>query len=138
MVMKKVTDAMEYVMDGMTASDECDGYDGKNQKSSELKNSPKTESECNTQSEVEKEKKEISKEFLKMPSHGSRYPLEPTVMDSLNVVTVGSKVTISNCPGHWASFSPFTVEDINGRVVKLEMIGDLVDINRLCKCKNAK
>ena len=38
---------------------------------------------------------------------------------------------IEDCPGHWAWASPFTVEAIEGKMAKLEMVGELVEINRL-------
>ncbi|NJK55960.1 MAG: hypothetical protein HC939_08150 [Pleurocapsa sp. SU_5_0] len=35
-------------------------------------------------------------------------------------ITVGDRVEISDCPGHWSWASPFTVEAIEGEMVKLE------------------
>ena len=46
-------------------------------------------------------------------------------------ITVGDKVTISDCPGHWSWASPFTVERIENEMVKLEMIEELVEMSRL-------
>lgn len=53
-------------------------------------------------------------------------------------ITVGDKVIIEDCPGHWASFSPFTVEVIDGEMTKLEMVSQRVEIDRLSKCDNIK
>ena len=49
-------------------------------------------------------------------------------------ITVGDKVTIDECPGHWSWASPFTVEAIDGEMVKLEMIEELVEMSLLEKC----
>ena len=57
------------------------------------------------------------------------------VMDNRNAITVGDKVTIDDCPGHWISFSPFKVEAIEEGMVKLEMVSELIDIDRL-RCWN--
>ena len=96
MVMVKVTDVMEYVMGESTGSDECDECDGKNENSSKSENTPKSRTECNTQSEGEKEKKVISEEFLKMPSHPSHPSQESAqsetgrgVTDNRDAITVG-------------------------------------------------
>jgi putative DNA primase/helicase len=42
---------------------------------------------------------------------------------------------IDDCLGHWAWASPFTVEAIDGEMVKLEMVGELVEIKRLERVK---
>ena len=138
MVMVKVTDVMEYVMAESIGSDECDGCDGKNENSSKLENTPKSRTECNTQCEGQKEKKVISEEFLKMPSHPSHPSQESAqshigqaVMDNRDAITVGDKVEIDDCPGHWNWASPFTVSAIEGKLVKLEMVDGLVEIEKL-------
>ena len=80
MVMDRVTDMMDYVMDESIDGDECpkgyrsayDGCDGIIKKSSELENNVEHGSKCNTIIESAEKKKEISDEFLEMPSHASQ------------------------------------------------------------------
>ena len=135
MVMKKVTNMMDCVMDESIASDECGGCDGKNEKSPELENNEKSETGCNMLKEKRKEKTEILEEFFTMPSQSS--PEEAQSHDGHNItdiqlaIIVGDKVTLKDCPGHWSWASPFTVEEIEGEMVKLEMVGELVEINKL-------
>ena len=58
------------------------------------------------------------------------------MINNQSAITVGNRVIVDNCPGHWAWASPFTVEAIDGDWVKLEMVGELVEINRLSLLKN--
>ena len=58
-------------------------------------------------------------------------PTEQEVTASREVIAVGDRVEISDCPGHWSWASPFTVEGISGEMVKLEMVGELVELKRL-------
>ena len=51
--------------------------------------------------------------------------------DNQSTISVGDKVTIGDCPGHWSWASPFTVEAIDEAMAKLEMVSELVEINRL-------
>ena len=51
--------------------------------------------------------------------------------DNRSTISVGDKVTISDCPGHWSWASPFTVEAIDNNYAKLEMVFELVEIERL-------
>ena len=51
--------------------------------------------------------------------------------DNQLTISVGDRVLIDDCPGHWAWASPFTVEAINGECAKLEMVSELIEINRL-------
>ncbi|MBW4533209.1 MAG: hypothetical protein KME09_04665 [Pleurocapsa minor HA4230-MV1] len=128
MVMDRVTTVMEYVMDETIDNDECDdcpkgyrsAYDGIFEKSRELENNVEFQTGCNMPEEGQKEEKEILEEVLKMPS--------PKVE---SVITVGDRVEIADCPGHWSWASPFTVEAIEGEMVKLEMVSELVEIERL-------
>ena len=46
-------------------------------------------------------------------------------------IKVGDRVEIEDCPGHWTWASPFRVETINGQMVKLEMVSELIEIRRL-------
>ncbi|NJO98077.1 MAG: hypothetical protein HC764_20500, partial [Pleurocapsa sp. CRU_1_2] len=46
-------------------------------------------------------------------------------------IRVGDRVVVEDCPGHWSWASPFTVEAIDGVMVKLEMVGELVEASRL-------
>ena len=138
MVMDKVTDVIDYVMDESIASDRCDECDGKNENSSEIKNSVDTKVNCNTKTDEALEKEIIQDKVLNMPSQGSlqegrtQRGQETTVNKS--AITVGDKVEIEDCPGHWSWASPFTVEAIGGGMVKLEMVSELVEIARLSKC----
>ena len=131
MVIDKVTDVMDFVMGEYFASDEFDECDGKNEKSPELENNGKSETACNTKNEDN----EISSEFLKMPSHPSQDEGQSQkghdVTDTQVAVTVGDKVEIDDCPGHWNWASPFTVESIDGNLVKSQMVNELVEIERL-------
>ena len=80
-----------------------------------------------------------------MPSHSSQNKAEShtflSVTDTLvtpssvinSPITVGDRVTIDDCPGHWSWASPFTVEAIEGEMVKLEMIEELVEMGQLKK-----
>ena len=61
---------------------------------------------------------------------------EQTVRDDQSAITVGDRVTVSDCPGHWSWASPFTIEAINGEWAKLEMVGELVEIGRLSRCNH--
>ena len=56
---------------------------------------------------------------------------QPKVNDSQSAISVGDCVTVEDCPGHWSWASPFTVEAIDGEWAKLEMVGELVEIERL-------
>ena len=135
MVMDYVTEVMDYVMGESIGSDECDECDGKNEKSPELENSVKSQTTCNTKIEDD----EISGEFSKMPSHPSQKEAvtktQQSVMGNKLAITIGDKVEINECPGHWSWASPFTVEAIEGELVKLEMVGELVEMIRLTGCK---
>ncbi|BAZ47291.1 hypothetical protein NIES4102_43370 (plasmid) [Chondrocystis sp. NIES-4102] len=70
-----------------------------------------------------------------MPSHLSDKQAKTQrgqeVRDSQSAITVGDLVTVDDCPGHWGWASPFTVEAINGDRAKLEMVGELVEIEKL-------
>ena len=134
-VMDKVTDMMDYVMGETIDSDECDGCDGKNERSSELENSVESNVDCNTVIKNEKKKRKINNKFSQMPSHSSQdrtqTHTEHLVEDNHFVITIGDRVTVEDCPAYWSWASPFTVEAIDGEMVKLEMVGELVEINKL-------
>ena len=137
MVMDKVTDVIDYVMDESTDSDECDGCDGKIKKSPELENSVESKANCNTRKEGVLKKKVINNEFSQMPSplsrNKTRTKTQQEVTDSRLAITVGDLVTVKDAPSYWLWASPFTVEAIDGEMVKLEMVGELVEIERLVK-----
>ncbi len=118
-VMDKVTAVMDYVMDESIDSDGCDGCDGKKKKSDKFKEAVKTLVENNTEKSSSAESK---------PS-----PTEQEITEELPAIAVGDRVTVSDCPGHWSWASPFTVEAIKGEMVKLEMVGEMVEIERLSK-----
>ena len=73
-----------------------------------------------------------------MPSQRSSKQTETQKREEVTndclAITVGDKVEIEDCPGHWSWASPFTVEAIGGGMVKLEMVSELVQIARLSKC----
>ena len=124
-------------------SDECYGSDGISKKSSENNDNVEIKADCNTVKEGQESKTDSVDEFSEMPSHPtSKEAQSQTVVgvtDTLvepspainSAITVGDKVTIDDCPGHWISFSPFTVEAIEGDMAKLGMIEELVEIGRL-------
>ncbi|BAZ47329.1 phage/plasmid primase, P4 family protein (plasmid) [Chondrocystis sp. NIES-4102] len=146
MVMDKVTDMMDYVMDKSLNDDECDGcpkgyrsaYDGILKKSSNNQNKVKCGSECNTTIEGVEKKKERSHKFLDMPSYAeqreSQIQVEQGISNDYSAITVGDRVEISDCPGHWSWASPFTVGAIDGQMVALEMVNELIEMERLEKC----
>ena len=134
--MDKVTHMMDYVMDESIDGDKCDGSDGKNEKSLNNQDSVESKTKRNTENSRQTE-------FLEMPSY--RSPKESQAQrgqattDNQSVITVGDRVEITDCPGHWNWASPFTVEAIEGEMVKLEMVGELVEIERLyCSGANNK
>ncbi len=138
MVMNKVTDMMDKVIDESLASDGCDecpkgyrsAYDGKNKKSLDNTDTIETKIECNKKQQP---KKELNVECLETPKHK---PLDVKDGDSLRIV-VGDKVTIDDCPGHWNWASPFTVEGIEGDWVRLDLVDELIEIIRLKKHLNS-
>jgi putative DNA primase/helicase len=138
MVMDKVMDMMDYVMTESTDSNRCDRCDGKNEKSSNNQNKVECESECNTIIESAEKKKERSDKFSKMPSPRARKEsqtqTEQGVMNNQSAITVGDRVTISDCPGHWSWASPFTVRAIESDLVALELVDELIEMSRLEKC----
>ena len=140
MVINKVTDVMNYVIDETADSEECEECDGKNEKSPQFNDRDKYQTNCNTVIEDEKKKQQTSNEFFKMPSRlvsrEDRTQTELDVEDSRSAITVGDKIKIFDCPGHWSWASPFTVEAINGKMVKLEMVSEYVEIDRLSLDKN--
>ena len=169
-VMDKVTDVIDYVMDESIDGDECDDCDGRNKKrtahapsqgacgrsksSPGLENSVKARKSvaevpsvedieqenkvgCNTKNEGDLESKEILDKVSQMPSplsrNKTRTQTQQEVTNDRLAITVGDLVTVNECPGHWSWASPFTVEAIDGEMVKLEMVGELIEIDRLEK-----
>ena len=143
LVMDKVTDVIDYVlkdtashmMDESIDGDRCDGCDGIFQKSTELKNNVETDTGCNIKNKEDLEKKEISQEFLNMPSHrgtkDTQQYIVQGVTDNSNAITVGDLVIVEDAPSYWSWASPFTVQSIDGEMARLEMIDELVEIARL-------
>ena len=135
MVMDKVTDVIDYVMDETIDSDECAECDGIIKNSSELGNSVENKVSRNTEIEGHEEKEVILGEVPQMPSHllpeQAETQAQQKVRDTQPAITVGDRVRIEDCPGHWSWASPFTVEAIEGDLVKLEMVSELVEIERL-------
>ena len=97
MVMDKVTDVIDYVMDESTDSDKCDGCDDKNEKSPELENSVKNKVGCNTKDEGDLESKEILDKVSQMPSplsrNKTRTKTQQEVTNDRLAITVGDLVT---------------------------------------------
>ena len=63
----------------------------------------------------------------------TRTKTQQEVTDSRLAITVGDFVTVKDAPSYWLWASPFTVEAIDGEMAKLEMVGELVEIERLVK-----
>ena len=145
MVMDKVMGVIDSVMAESLASYECDDSDGIFKKSSENNDIVESKADCNTVNKSQLEKTDSAEEFSIMLSHTSQKESESQmvlgVTDTLvypspainSAITVGDKVTIDDCPGHWSWASPFKVQAIDGEMVKLEMIEELVGIGRLEK-----
>ena len=151
MVMEKVTDAIDYVMDeaGLALvpdgdasfpaesvdSDRCDKCDGISQKSDEFKSNVESKVRCNINSEEQLEEPEISDKVSQMPSQKiakqAQTQVEQDTKDNSFAIGVGARVMVKDCPGHWSWASPFTVEAIDGEMAKLEMVLELVEIDRL-------
>ena len=134
--MDKVTDVMDKVMDESTDSDECYDCDGKNEKSDELENNVESKVSCNMKTEGDLEKEIILNKVSQMPSPSSPKQAktqrgQEEVIDSQSTITVGDRVTVEDAPAYWSWASPFTVEAIDGEMAKLEMVGELVEIERL-------
>jgi putative DNA primase/helicase len=129
MVMDKVKDVMVTVMDETIDSEGCDKCDGKNQKSSNNQIKAKTQVECSTQRRVDNDKQEKIKEEVQTQSQYEGMNSEGST------IVVGSRVEIADCPGHWSWASPFTVEAIEGEMVKLYMVDGLIEMSRLEKCR---
>jgi putative DNA primase/helicase len=125
MVMDKVKDVlkdtaphmMELVMDETIDSEGCDECDGKIEKSNKSESRVEQSTECSTEPE-----------FLDKKDND-----ESPSLARERAITVGSRVEIADCPGHWVWASPFTVEGIDGKMVKLEMVNDRVEIERLSR-----
>jgi hypothetical protein len=54
--------------------------------------------------------------------------------DLSKAITVGDRVTVEDCPGHWSWASSFTVQAIEGEMAKLEMVDELIEMSLLEKC----
>ena len=167
MVIDKVTDVMDYLIDESLDNDECDERDSKNQLFPKLENSVEIKVGCNTKTENIERRKKISDEVFnksiaqaawqriravrpsdwesfafraacldfKMPSQLSQnktqVKIEEEVAENQLAITIGDRVIIEDAPSYWLWASPFTVESIDGNSVKLEMVSQLVEIERL-------
>ena len=135
MVMNKVMDIIDYVIDESIDGDECDECDGIFEKSLKSKNNVKIEFGCNTNNEdslLETEKIEkVSNMPLQLLPKQAQTKTQREVKNNQLAITIGDKVTVEDCPGHWSWASPFTVEAIEGKLVRLEMVGELIEIERL-------
>ena len=137
MVMDKVTDMMNSVMDESTGSDECYECDGKNKNSPELESNEEIKVNCNIKTEKNLETRVIDNEFSQMPSQTeqdrTKTYTEYKVEDNRVAITIGDRVVVEDCPAYWSWASPFTVEAIEGEMVKLEMVKEMVEIERLSR-----
>ena len=50
-------------------------------------------------------------------------------------ISIGDRVMVEDCPGHWSWAQPFQVLAIEGNMVALEMVDELVEISRLKRHK---
>lgn len=136
-VMNVLKDTATHMMVESIDGDGCDGCDGKNEKSDELETSLENKVDCNTNNKEDLEKKEISDKVGKMPSprssEESQSHAEHEVESNHFAITVGDLVTVEDCPVHWSWASPFTVRAIDGEMVVLEMVNELIEIGRLEK-----
>ena len=108
LVMDKVRLVMDSVMDKTIDIDECDRCDGKIQKSSKNLSGVETQGDCNTKkgSSTESEEMPLAEGVsLRTPPSQNKTgcPPEQGGKDELSVIAVGDRVTISDCPGHWAT-----------------------------------
>ena len=73
--------------------------------------------------------------FLKCRHHRHRNRLKFRGSKRLEIVSLPSQISDrvmgKDCPGHWSWASPFTVEAIDGEMVKLEMVDELVKVSKL-------
>lgn len=76
-----------------------------------------------SETEVETETKQEQSES---PDRESNVDVE-----SDEEIKVGDRVNITDCPGHWSWASPFIVKSIKGNWVKLEMVSEPVEIEKL-------
>ena len=126
MVIGKVIKAIDYVIDNNVSDDE-----------SHDQNSPELDSRFEEKGQYEKS--EVSstnnqtdiEPDLEVDAPDEDLRSDESELSSLPVITVGDRVEVEDCPGHWAWASPFTVEAINGEWAKLEMVGELVEVSRL-------
>jgi putative DNA primase/helicase len=127
LMMDKVTMVMDQVMTETIDSINCDGCDGKKEKS--LNNEGIVESKTKRNTENSRQT-----EFSEMPSpKEAQSQRGQTARDNQSAITVGSCVTIDDCPAHWLWASPFTVRAIEGEMVALDMVDELIKIGRLQK-----
>jgi putative DNA primase/helicase len=49
-------------------------------------------------------------------------------------ISIGDRVMVEDCPGHWSWAQPFQVLAIEGNMVALELVDELVEISRLRRC----
>ncbi|WP_052055874.1 phage/plasmid primase, P4 family [Myxosarcina sp. GI1] len=50
-------------------------------------------------------------------------------------ISIGDRVMVKDCPGHWSWAQPFQVLAIEGNMVALELVDELVEISRLKRHK---
>ena len=133
MVMDKVSLAIKTVMDESTDGKGCDD---KIENSDKSENSVEVKSEYNTknlQTDVKPDYRDCPKGLAShrapRTSEADRDLGRLENIDS--VIAVGDRVTVEDCPGHWLWAQPFEVETIEGDLAKLEMVEELIEIDRL-------
>ena len=142
--MDKVTAVMDSVMDQTTDSDECNGADPISENSPGLKNDEVTSFACNRINQLPPEPREDlgnnpSPDQTQSPERetvtDTSDHLLPAVIESVTEdISVGDKVTIENCPGHWLWAQPFEVLSIEGDLAALDLVSELVEIRSLKRC----
>ncbi|MDJ0590000.1 MAG: phage/plasmid primase, P4 family [Pleurocapsa sp. MO_226.B13] len=100
MVMNKLSDVMDYVMDKSIDGDGCDGSDSNFEKSSKNCSLVESPTESNTKKGSETECSQIDSPPKDNETGGQT---EQGDQDELSAIAVGDRVTISDCPGHWAT-----------------------------------
>ncbi|WP_052056026.1 phage/plasmid primase, P4 family [Myxosarcina sp. GI1] len=111
LVMEKVVKAIDCLMD-----ENINDEENNNLKTAE-----------DIQAQVEEDIKEIEAEET---------TIESKVDDVDEEINIGDRVMVEDCPAYWSWAQPFQVLAIEGNMVALELVDELVHINRLQICHN--
>ena len=65
--------------------------------------------------------------------HGGATPRPKAIVLNVkyNLFFSGDRVVVEDAPSYWSWASPFTVQSIDGEMARLEMVDELVEIERL-------